>query len=67
MVLVHQELRPPAGELSVAENVLLGREPAARLPGFLGRRALLGEQGLPVLYPGLLSVRAWIRPPRSSG
>jgi ABC-type sugar transport system ATPase subunit len=42
VVLVHQELSL-LPELSVAENVLLGREPGARLPGFLGRRALGGR------------------------
>ncbi len=37
IALVHQELSL-LPELSVAENILLGREPAARLPGFISRR-----------------------------
>lgn len=38
IALVHQELSL-LPELSVAENILLGREPSAWLPGFVSRRA----------------------------
>jgi rhamnose transport system ATP-binding protein len=38
IVLVHQELSL-LPELSVAENILLGREPPSRIPGFLSPRA----------------------------
>lgn len=38
IVLVHQELSL-LPELTVAENILLGREPRARLPGFISRSA----------------------------
>jgi ribose transport system ATP-binding protein len=38
IVLVHQELSL-LPELTVAENILLGREPNARLPGFINRNA----------------------------
>ncbi len=38
IALVHQELSL-LPELTVAENVLLGREPYARVPGFISRRA----------------------------
>src|SRR3984893_16847591 len=36
IALVHQELSL-VPELTVAENIFLGREPKARLPGFIGR------------------------------
>jgi rhamnose transport system ATP-binding protein len=39
IALVHQELSL-LPELTVAENILLGREPAARLPGFISRRRI---------------------------
>ena len=42
LVLVHQELSL-LPELTVAENILLGREPSARLPGFISRRATEAE------------------------
>ncbi|SEF05758.1 ribose ABC transporter ATP-binding protein [Rhizobiales bacterium GAS188] len=42
--LVHQELSL-LPELTVAENILLGREPPARLPGFISRRAIEVEAG----------------------
>ena len=38
-MLVHQELSL-LPELTVAENILLGREPGARLPGFISRSRL---------------------------
>jgi rhamnose transport system ATP-binding protein len=39
IALVHQELSL-LPELTVAENILLGREPSARLPGFISRQAI---------------------------
>jgi ABC-type sugar transport system ATPase subunit len=42
LVLVHQELSL-LPELTVAENILLGREPPARLPGFISRSAAEAE------------------------
>jgi ABC-type sugar transport system ATPase subunit len=39
IVLVHQELSL-LPELTVAENILLGREPSARLPGFISKRSI---------------------------
>ena len=42
IVMMHQELMP-VPELSVAENLLLGREPRGRLPGSIDRRALRRE------------------------
>jgi ribose transport system ATP-binding protein len=42
VVLVHQELSL-LPELTVAENILLGREPHARLPGFISRSATEAE------------------------
>nr|HMN86321.1 sugar ABC transporter ATP-binding protein [Bauldia sp.] len=39
VALVHQELSL-LPELTVAENIYLGREPPARLPGFVSRRAI---------------------------
>jgi ABC-type sugar transport system ATPase subunit len=42
IVLVHQELSL-LPELTVAENILLGREPRARLPGFISRSATEAE------------------------
>ncbi|HUT53414.1 MAG TPA: sugar ABC transporter ATP-binding protein [bacterium] len=64
IALVHQELFL-VPELSIAENIFLGREPAS-IPGFISRkkineraRALLGEIGVslaPRLKTGLLSV-----------
>ena len=42
IVLVHQELSL-LPELSVAENIVLGREPSARLRGFIGRRSTEAE------------------------
>jgi ABC-type sugar transport system ATPase subunit len=38
IALVHQELSV-VPELSVAENIFLGREPYSRVPGFISRRA----------------------------
>lgn len=37
--MIHQELLP-FPELTVAENIFMGREPRGRLPGFLDRRAM---------------------------
>lgn len=42
IVMIHQELMP-IPDLTVAENILLGREPASCLPGWLDRRALQRE------------------------
>ncbi len=42
IAMIHQELMPVPG-LSVAENLLLGREPRGRLPGTVDRRALRRE------------------------
>jgi ABC-type sugar transport system ATPase subunit len=42
IVLVHQELSL-LPELSVAENIVLGREPPARLRGFIARRSTEAE------------------------
>jgi ABC-type sugar transport system ATPase subunit len=39
IALVHQELSL-LPELTVAENIFLGREPRARLPGFIGRSSI---------------------------
>ena len=54
IALVHQELSL-VPELSVAENIFLGREPAAGIPGFISRskaaeqtRSLLREIGLEI-------------------
>jgi ABC-type sugar transport system ATPase subunit len=54
IALVHQELSL-LPELTVAENIFLGREPRARLPGFIGRssiehaaRRVLGECGIAI-------------------
>jgi len=42
IAMIHQELMP-VPDLTVAENLLLGREPRGRLPGTLDRRALRRE------------------------
>src|SRR5579864_1388884 len=42
VALVHQELSL-VPELTVAENIALGREPAARLPGFLSRSKTVAQ------------------------
>jgi ABC-type sugar transport system ATPase subunit len=42
VVLVHQELSL-LPELTVAENIVLGREPPAKLPGFINRRSTEAE------------------------
>jgi ABC-type sugar transport system ATPase subunit len=54
IALVHQELSL-LPELTVAENIFLGREPRARFPGFIGRssiehaaRQVLGECGIDI-------------------
>jgi rhamnose transport system ATP-binding protein len=44
IALVHQDLSL-LPELTVAENIFLGREPAGLLPGFLRRRAIEREAG----------------------
>ena len=42
IAMIHQELMP-VPDLTVAENLLLGREPRGRIPGTIDRRALRGE------------------------
>jgi ABC-type sugar transport system ATPase subunit len=42
IAMIHQELMP-IPDLTVAENILLGHEPMARLPGWIDRRALESE------------------------
>jgi ABC-type sugar transport system ATPase subunit len=42
IAMIHQELMPVPG-LSVAENLLLGREPRGRMPGTIGRKAMRDE------------------------
>jgi inositol transport system ATP-binding protein len=42
IAMIHQELTP-IPDLTVAENILLGHEPAARLLGWIDRRALRSE------------------------
>ncbi len=42
IAMIHQELMP-VPDLTVAENLLLGREPRGRLPGTVDRRALRSE------------------------
>ena len=42
IAMIHQELMP-IPDLTVAENILLGREPASRLGGWIDRRALCNE------------------------
>jgi ABC-type sugar transport system ATPase subunit len=42
VALVHQELSL-LPELTVAENILLGREPRGTVPGFIGRRSIEAE------------------------
>lgn len=42
IAMIHQELMP-IPELTVAENIMLGREPASRLPGWIDRRAMQTE------------------------
>ena len=44
IVMIHQELMP-VPDLTVAENLLLGREPRGRFPGTIDRRALRREAG----------------------
>ncbi|MGA2258673.1 MAG: ATP-binding cassette domain-containing protein, partial [Thermoguttaceae bacterium] len=38
IAMIHQELMP-IPDMTVAENLLLGREPGGRIPGWIGRRA----------------------------
>ena len=40
--MIHQELMP-IPDMTVAENLLLGREPVGRLPGWIDRRAMRAE------------------------
>ena len=42
IAMIHQELMP-IPDLTVAENIMLGREPASRLLGWINRRAVLHE------------------------
>lgn len=42
IAMIHQELMPVPG-MSVAENLLLGREPRGRIPGTIDRRAMHDE------------------------
>ena len=42
IAMIHQELMP-VPDLTVAENILLGREPASRLLGWINRRAVERE------------------------
>jgi inositol transport system ATP-binding protein len=42
IAMIHQELMP-IPDLTVAENILLGHEPASRLPGWIDRRAVQSE------------------------
>jgi ABC-type sugar transport system ATPase subunit len=42
IAMIHQELMPVPG-MSVAENLLLGREPRGRIPGTIGRKAMRDE------------------------
>ena len=42
IVMIHQELMP-VPDMTVAENLLLGREPRGRFPGTVNRRAMRGE------------------------
>jgi inositol transport system ATP-binding protein len=42
IAMIHQELMPVPG-MSVAENLLLGREPRGRMPGTIGRTAMRAE------------------------
>src|SRR5208282_4448825 len=42
IAMIHQELMP-IPDMTVAENLLVGREPVARLPGWIDRRALRAE------------------------
>ncbi|HNX33899.1 MAG TPA: sugar ABC transporter ATP-binding protein [Kiritimatiellia bacterium] len=44
IAMIHQELMP-VPDLTVAENLLLGREPRGRFPGTINRRALRCEAG----------------------
>ena len=44
IAMIHQELMP-VPDLTVAENLLLGREPCGRLPGTVDRGALRREAG----------------------
>ncbi len=59
IVMIHQELMS-VPEMSVAENLMLGREPRGRIPGTIDRRAMEAEArrllklldaGLPVSRP----------------
>jgi ABC-type sugar transport system ATPase subunit len=52
IAMIHQELMP-VPDLTVAENLLLGREPRGRIPGTVDRRAMR-EEALRLL--GLLKV-----------
>lgn len=42
IAMIHQELMPVPG-MSIAENLLLGREPRGRIPGTIDRRAMERE------------------------
>jgi inositol transport system ATP-binding protein len=42
IAMIHQELMPVPG-MSVAENLLLGREPHGRIPGTIDRKAMRNE------------------------
>ena len=42
IAMIHQELMP-IPDLTVAENILLGHEPASRLLGWIDRRAMQSE------------------------
>jgi inositol transport system ATP-binding protein len=42
IAMIHQELMPVPG-MSVAENLLLGREPRGRIPGTIDRKAMRDE------------------------
>ena len=44
IAMIHQELMP-IPDLTVAENILLGHEPASRLPGWIDRRPCRARPG----------------------
>ena len=52
VALVHQELSL-LPELTVAENILLGREPRGTVPGFIGRRSIEAEARRHLEYCGI--------------
>ena len=46
IAMIHQELMP-IPDMTVAENLLLGREPIGRIPGWIDRRAMRAEARSP--------------------